>query len=136
MSNQLVQDFLSSSFDDFNLVVEAERLILEPITIDHAERMLNVLNDESLYTFVPQNPHSLETLNKTYGFWEKRKSPDKQELWLNWAAKSIRAWVDTRNMASISLMKSLGFSQNSFIENADEFKSSKSNEYIFEKVLL
>lgn len=191
MSQRLIESFLSSPVDDLSLVLKTDRLTLEPITTDHVEKMLQILCDEALYQYIPQNPPSLESLKKTYGFWQNRKSPDSKEIWLNWAAKlkttneyighfqagwdskngfsvaytvgiqfqkqgfakeavdsiidflklkfeakSIRAWIDTRNNPSIALMKSLGFVQNGYIENADEFKGSKSNEFIFEKVLL
>ena len=49
-------------------------------------------------------------------------------------AQSIKAWVDTRNEPSIRLMKRLGFKQIEFIQNADEFKGTKSDEFVFELV--
>lgn len=187
MSLHLIESFLSSEVDDLSLVLETDRLVLEPITTDHVEKMLQILCDETLYQYIPGNPPSLESLKKTYEFWQNRKSPDSKEIWLNWAAKSktttkyighfqagwdskkgfsvaytvgvqfqkqgfakeavssiidflvsqfnaetIRAWIDTRNLASIHLMKSLGFTQSGFVKNADEFKGSKSDEFVFE----
>ncbi len=187
MSLHLIESFLSSEVDDLSLVLETDRLVLEPITTDHVEKILQILSSETLYQYIPGNPPSSESLKKTYGFWQNRKSPDSKEIWLNWAAKSkttnkyighfqagwdnqngfsiaytvgvqfqkqgfakeavssvidflvshfnaetIRAWIDTRNLASIHLMKSLGFTQSSFIKNADEFKGSKSDEFVFE----
>ncbi len=174
--------------EDSNLVIETERLILEPITPDHAEEMFFLLQDSRLYKFIPQDPPSLELLKKRYQVWQGRKSPDETEVWLNWAAKNratskyighfqsgwdakggfsiaytvgvdfqnqgyareavasvvaflktkmnadaVRSWVDTRNQASIGLMKTLGFEKIGFIKDADEFKGSKSDEYIFER---
>jgi [ribosomal protein S5]-alanine N-acetyltransferase len=187
VSQQLIESFLSSPVDDLSLVLETDRLLLEPITTDHVEKMLTILCDEALYQYIPQNPPNSVSLKQTYGFWQNRKSPDSKEIWLNWAAKlkttneyighfqagwdskngfsvaytvgiqfqkqgfakeavssvidflvshfdaeTLRAWIDTRNLASINLMKSLGFTQSDFIENADEFKGSKSDEFIFE----
>ena len=160
MSQRLIESFLSSPVDDLSLVLETDRLVLEPITTDHVEKMLTILCDEALYQYIPQNPPNSESLKKTYGFWQNRKSPDSKEIWLNWAAKlnttneyighfqagwdskngfsvaytvgvqfqkqgfakeavssvldfltlhfsaeTIRAWIDTRNLASINLMK-------------------------------
>lgn len=48
------------------------------------------------------------------------------------ASKKINAWVDTRNVASIVLLKKLGFSQTQFLPNADFFKGEKSDEFVFE----
>ncbi|GAA5266040.1 hypothetical protein ACOSOMT5_P2467 [Acidiphilium sp. MT5] len=41
------------------------------------------------------------------------------------------AFVDTRNVASISLLKRLGFTVERMIENADFFKGSQSDEFEF-----
>jgi ribosomal-protein-alanine N-acetyltransferase len=46
--------------------------------------------------------------------------------------KKINAWVDTRNTASIELLKKLGFSQTEYLPNADFFKGEKSDEFVFE----
>ncbi len=167
------------------LFLSTNRLSLEPINIGHVENLLPILNDEQIYEYLPQNPPTREKLLKQYEMWEARRSPDRTQLWLNWAvkttreqyigyfqvgwdekngfyvayvigpkfqkqgfafeglsavisflrvhleAKQIRAWIDTRNVASIQLIKKLGFVQIDFIKNADEFKGSKSDEYIF-----
>lgn len=47
-------------------------------------------------------------------------------------AQSVKAWVDTRNLASIRLLRGLGFVQVQVIEDADEFKGTKSDEFVFE----
>ena len=43
-----------------------------------------VLNDISLYAYIPDDPPTLEKLEERYAFWEQRISPDKTEYWLNW----------------------------------------------------
>lgn len=63
----MIEHFLSSPISDLNLVIETERLILEPITVDHSQKMLGLLSDEALYEYIPQNPPSIDSLNKTYG---------------------------------------------------------------------
>lgn len=49
----------------------------------------------------------------------------------NHAVPEIRAWVDTRNTASIALCRRLGFEQERFIKDADAFKGHSSDEYVF-----
>ena len=43
----------------------------------------------------------------------------------------IKAHIDTRNIASYKLVESLGFIRTGEIKNADEFKGSISDEYIY-----
>lgn len=181
------QSILSLIKDDNNLLIETENLVLEPTVEKHAPFLLPLLQDESLYRFIPQNPPSFESLQKLYKAWSARTSPDGKEIWLNWMvrhratgdymghfqagfdekngfviaytlgtayqrkgyateglrgvieflhtkmkARSIKAWVDTRNEPSIRLVKRLGFEQSQFIKNADEFKGSVSDEFVFE----
>jgi ribosomal-protein-alanine N-acetyltransferase len=47
-------------------------------------------------------------------------------------SKKINAWVDTRNTASIELLKKLQFVQTQHLPNADFFKNEKSDEFVFE----
>lgn len=51
-------------------------------------------------------------------------------------SKKIKAWVDTRNRASIALLEKLGFSQTQYLPNADFFKNEKSDEFVFELELI
>ena len=67
-----------------SLLIETERLILEPVTEGHAQTMVNVLNDPKLYSFIPFDPPSLEKLKQRYKRWEARISPEQNEIWLNW----------------------------------------------------
>jgi len=181
------QAILSLIGNDCNLLIETESLILEPTVEKHASLLFPLLQDESLYRYIPHDPPSLESLQKRYKAWSARKSPDGQEIWLNWMARhgatgdyighfqsgfdekngftvaytlgkpyqkqgyateglrgvinflhakmnarNIKAWIDTRNEPSIRLVKRLGFEQVQFIKNADEFKGSVSDEFVFE----
>lgn len=66
----------------------AARLVLEPLVADHAQILYPLLQDERLYTFIPQDPPaSIEALAARYRRLEARRSPDGQEVWLNWAAR-------------------------------------------------
>lgn len=44
----------------------------------------------------------------------------------------VAAEIDTRNLASIALVESLGFGRVAFVKDADHFKGSSSDEYRYE----
>ena len=44
------------------------------------------LQDPHVYTYLPEDPPSLEALQRRYDFLEGGRSPDGQEQWLNWVA--------------------------------------------------
>jgi len=46
-------------------------------------------------------------------------------------AQTVKVWIDTRNIASINLVRKLNMKQIEFIKNADHFKGSDSDEYVF-----
>jgi len=48
--------------------------------------------------------------------------------------REVKAWSDTRNIASHRLAKKLGMSQIQFIKDADFFKGASSDEFVFSKV--
>lgn len=61
------------------------RLLLEPLTVAHAETMFATLADPSIYTYLDHGPPpSLAHLQKAYRQLEARRSPEGDELWLNW----------------------------------------------------
>ena len=45
--------------------------------------------------------------------------------------RRVTANTDTRNLASQRLLERLGFEQKALLENADEFKGAKSDEYVY-----
>lgn len=47
-------------------------------------------------------------------------------------ANTVRAWIDTRNQASIAVARRLGMRQVGFVPRADRFKGSFSDEFVFE----
>lgn len=172
---------------DQEIKIITKRLILEPIIIGHAKEMLALLNSPELHVFIPSDPFKLEQLERRYKIWTNRISPEKDEIWLNWAAREkesgdvighfqagvrededsyiayivgvdhqrqgyalealtdilsllrnkmklnkVKAWIDTRNSASIELVKKLGMTHIKTIENADHFKGKSSDEYVFQ----
>lgn len=50
----------------------------------------------------------------------------------NWQIDRVRAYCDTRNVASSGLLESLGFCRVDFIANADHFKGASSDEHVYE----
>lgn len=169
-------------------VLETSRLWLEPLRPSHASVLYEFLQSPAIYTFIPEDPPaSLEALAMRYQRLSSRRSPDGQEIWLNWAMRQRReeayvgilqatvypdanahlaytlfplfwkqgyaregckrvldllfkdyqvhlivAEIDTRNVASIKLIESLGFQRIATRLNADFFKGSTSHEYRYE----
>jgi RimJ/RimL family protein N-acetyltransferase len=60
------------------------RLRLEPLTVDHAAAMVQVLADQSLYEFTGGSPPTLDELTARYTRQSLGRSPDGSEQWLNW----------------------------------------------------
>lgn len=76
---------------DLELVLETERLWIEPLRVPHAAELFAILADDRLYRFIPQDPPpSLASLEERFRRLETRKSPRGDELWLNWALRSKR----------------------------------------------
>jgi RimJ/RimL family protein N-acetyltransferase len=74
------------------------RLGLEPVRVEHAARLFTLLQDQRLYTYIPDDPPaSLDALQDRYRRWERRASSDGREIWLNWAARlrATGAWIGT-----------------------------------------
>ena len=167
---------------------QSVRLSMELLMETHAPLIHSLLQDESIYTYMPDDPPELNQLKKKYSFWENRVSPDQTEFWLNWiitkkatqeiigtvqatvhrenhgasvaytigvqfqgqgygteAVRSmihhlkenyqvcrVKAWIDTRNSASIRLVEKVGMKQVEYIEKADHFKGSDSDEYVYQ----
>ncbi len=67
------------------VAIRTARLMLEPITAEHAESMFRVLDDRSLYRYMPSEiPASLAWLRERYALLSLGVSPDASQLWLNW----------------------------------------------------
>ena len=67
----------------------ADGLILEPLRVDHADEMVDVLADESIYTFIGGTPPTLESLRARYVAQTQGRSPDEREVWLNWIIRLV-----------------------------------------------
>jgi RimJ/RimL family protein N-acetyltransferase len=67
-----------------------KRLVLEPLTKQHASKLFEGFSSPKLYEYIPQNPPaSMTELETRYAHLEKRTSPDGGSLWLNWACRLI-----------------------------------------------
>lgn len=77
------------AFDHYRIErLSASPLILEPLLERHAEVLFPLFQDPSLYTFVPEDPpRSLEQLKSRFRTLEGRRSPEGDELWLNWVVE-------------------------------------------------
>jgi hypothetical protein len=95
-------------------LISTARLILYPLKASHAEGMFYGLNDASSYDFTPDIPPlDVAALAERYKRLESRRSPDGQEVWLNW----------------VIAVEGLGFVRTRFVADADEFKGTVSDEY-------
>jgi [ribosomal protein S5]-alanine N-acetyltransferase len=86
------------------LILQTQRLLLEPLKQHHAALLYPILQDPQIYCYIPQDPPaSLKILEQRYQKLEQRLSPTGEEAWLNWAVrlKSSNRFVG-RVEASIS----------------------------------
>ena len=169
-------------------ILETARLLLEPLHPSHALALYEPLQSHAIYEFLPEDPPiSSEALATRYQRLSSRRSPNGEEVWLNWAMRQrreevyvgilqatvytdataylayilfpafwrqgyagegcrrilellfkdyqvhiIEAEIDTRNVASIKLIESLGFQRVATKLNADFFKGSTSHEYRYQ----
>ena len=60
------------------------RLLLEPLTVEHAPSMLAVLAEPSLYEFTGGSPPTQAELSARYARQSTGSSPDGSQRWLNW----------------------------------------------------
>lgn len=71
-----------------NSRIDSRRLILEPLAEHHASEAWQGLRDPRLYAFIPaEPPPSPSVVAERYRKLEERRSPDGQEIWLNWIAR-------------------------------------------------
>ena len=65
--------------------LQADGLVLEPLTAAHAEAMFALLSDPTLYRYIDEAPPAdAESLRARYARLERRESADGRQRWLNW----------------------------------------------------
>ena len=67
--------------------IEARRLTLEPLRVDHADEMVVVLGDPNVYAHTGGEPPSLGELRSRYTRQVEGQSDDGDEGWLNWITR-------------------------------------------------
>ncbi len=92
-------------------MLETERLYLEPLQERHATLLYPVLRDKRIYTYLPQEPPTLEALQWRYQKLAIRLPPPGDQAWLNWAVRvkvsgayvgTVQATVTPVRMAEIA----------------------------------
>lgn len=65
--------------------LNTDRLLLEPLTVGHAQAMFGVLAEPELYRHLDHPPPpSVEHVRGVYAQLQQRRSPAGDEQWLNW----------------------------------------------------
>ena len=67
--------------------IRSTGLSLEPQVAAHADEMFAVLSDPAIYEYERAPPASVEQLRERFTRLESRRSPDGEELWLNWVIR-------------------------------------------------
>ena len=67
--------------------LKTERLVLEPLSVDHAEEMAPLVADEALHAFTGGRPDTPEELRHRYARQAGGRSPDGAQRWLNWIVR-------------------------------------------------
>jgi ribosomal-protein-alanine N-acetyltransferase len=71
-----------------NKSIITERLLIEPLTVEHADILFESLCDERIYRWIESGgPKDLTQLREKWKRNEQRLSPDGNEAWLNWAIR-------------------------------------------------
>lgn len=68
-------------------MIRTERLVLEPLQLEHAGEMVDVLADPALYEFTGGSAPSQEELRERYRLQAAGRSHDGSEEWLNWIVR-------------------------------------------------
>jgi len=90
--------------------MEGPRVLLDPLAVSHAEEMLPLLGDATLYQFIGGNPPTLSELRALYEQQVVKNSPDGSQLWLNWIIRvsdnepvgSVQATVYERGVSVVA----------------------------------
>lgn len=72
--------------------LETERLMLEPLRVEHAEEMVGLLADRALYAFYADEASpTLAELRERYERQNRGRSSDGREEWHNWILRLRRS---------------------------------------------
>ncbi|SEG09238.1 Protein N-acetyltransferase, RimJ/RimL family [Thermomonospora echinospora] len=70
--------------------ITTQRLLLEPLRVEHAEEMVSVLDDPRLHTHIGGAPLPLPELRARYRHLVTGPAPYHQQAWLNWIVRRRR----------------------------------------------
>ena len=108
------------SFKDFTTT----RLQMKRVQRQLASKVYPIFNDPRLYTYLPEDPLSLEATEKRFTFWEPGISPDQSEYWLNWVIQiqesqqvigTVQAGINRESrVASIAYMLAYDFQKKGY----------------------
>lgn len=74
--------------EQYEVTISTLRLRLDPMMASHAKAMFPILSDRQLYKFTGEEPPESEiSLETRYRYLEGRKSPEEEQLWLNWLVR-------------------------------------------------
>jgi len=71
--------------------ITTERLVLEPLTVKHADELVEVLDNQSLHTYVGGTPANLAQLRGRFDLKAGGVSADGVQTWLNWVIRDAGA---------------------------------------------
>jgi RimJ/RimL family protein N-acetyltransferase len=72
-------------------MIKTRRLVMEPVTPDHAEAMFEGLRDPRGYMFMPDDPpETIAALRSRFQVLARGAPPDGSEIWLNWMLRRRR----------------------------------------------
>ncbi|MFI0407600.1 GNAT family N-acetyltransferase [Actinomadura sp. 3N508] len=70
--------------------IRTQRLVLEPLAVEHADEMAPVLDDPRLHRHIGGEPLTLAELRARYAHLVAGPAPYHQEHWLNWIVRRLR----------------------------------------------
>lgn len=68
--------------------IDTPRLLLVPMTLDDADALFVLLDDERLHRFIGGHPDSLDTTRARLAAWSSQRSPDGEQAWCNWVIRT------------------------------------------------
>jgi enoyl-CoA hydratase/carnithine racemase/RimJ/RimL family protein N-acetyltransferase len=67
--------------------LDSERLMLEPLRVEHADELAPVLDDPALHEFTGGRPAARDELRRRFERQVEGRSPDGRDRWLNWTVR-------------------------------------------------
>ncbi|HUA06757.1 MAG TPA: GNAT family N-acetyltransferase [Solirubrobacteraceae bacterium] len=107
--------------------IQTARLTLEPLRVDHAGEMREVLGDPALYEYTGGKPPSLDELRTRFAMQAVGRSPDGRRGWLNWIARerdtgaaigTVQATLDSDAEAEIAWIIGAPYQRRGFATEA------------------